>query len=71
MEHMSKNEQKKEFMRLYIDYTDLIPSNYLSQVIVKNPNWNTDRVQNVRYGKTHDLAMFKEILAITVPQFSK
>lgn len=62
---------KKEYLSLFIKWDKKIPMDFLSLVAKEHPEVNANRLNNVRYGKTVDVALFKEILRISVPQYSK
>lgn len=64
MDKVKSENDKAEFFRLYAKYVKKIPTDYLNKVIVAHPDWSADRIINVKYGKTHDLEILKEILKL-------
>jgi hypothetical protein len=62
---------KKQYLSLLMKWDEKIPEGFLSQVLKEHPEVNANRINNVRYGKTIDLEFLKEIIRITVPQYSK
>lgn len=62
IDKVKKKSDEKEYMLLWVQYTDRIPAGYLNKVIIAHPDWNAQRITNVRCGKTRDLEIFKAIL---------
>lgn len=60
--------QKTEYMNLFLKHKDQIPKEWMGEVLKARPEWSdkTNRLYNVRYGRTCDLEMFREILKLIV-----
>lgn len=59
------SNETTEYLNKYMRYNNVIPENFLSVVLKSHPEWNPNRVNNVRYGKTADIVVFNEIIKLT------
>lgn len=70
MAHRINTKIRKNFRERLSDIDDYIPGDYQGKILRQRPEWNANRIVNVRFGRTVDLDILEylEELAMTVKE---